>query len=40
MNYPHVDLESLWKLRAIIFELEGIILNVILFVQLCRKHIK
>jgi hypothetical protein len=27
-------------LRAIIFEVEGIVLNVILFVQLCRKHIK
>jgi hypothetical protein len=38
MGYPHI--ESLWTLHAIIIEVEGIVLNIFLFVELCRTHIR
>ena len=40
MRFPNINPESLWKLHVIILEIEGIILNVILFIQMCLKHIR
>jgi hypothetical protein len=40
MPFPHVDSQSLGKLQEIILMIEGIILNIILFVQMCIKHFR
>jgi hypothetical protein len=40
MPFPYVDIESLGKLHASILELEGIILNVLIFIEICKKHLR
>jgi hypothetical protein len=34
MPFPYVDLESLGKFHAFILELEGIILNLLIFIEI------
>jgi hypothetical protein len=40
MSIPGFDSQSLGRLQQTILELEGIILNLILFVQMCIRHIR
>ena len=40
MAFPSFDMQSIEHFHSALLEVEGIVLNVILFVQMCIKHFK
>jgi hypothetical protein len=39
MGFPHIDFESISKANALLLELEGIVLNILVFFEIVERHL-
>lgn len=40
MLLPHVNADAIRQLQSTVLELEGLVLNILLFVELCKRHFR